>query len=325
LIINPAFKRFVEQELLPQTELKPQQFWLNFAQLITEFSPRNAELLNQRKRIQSEIDQWHRTHRDQLFDPAAYFSFLESIGYIHSAGEDFSISTDNVDAEIAQIAGPQLVVPLKNARFALNAANARWGSLYDALYGSDIIAEEAPSAAAKGYDPSRGNKVILWAREFLDKRFPIAHGTHQDATGYQIVDSAVQICLSSGHKTQLLNPDQFIAFSGSHSKPTGLLFRNNGLHIEIQFDDNSPIGQTDKAGISDVIVEAAITTIMDCEDSVAAVDPEDKLEVYRNWLGLMLGTLTASFKKGSSTVTRALNDNRVYQTANNESLQLPGR
>lgn len=324
-MINPAFKLFIEHEVLPHTQLEASQFWLNLAGLIADFAPRNRELLAVRDRFQSRISQWHKETKGQNVSPSEYLSFLKSIGYIEPIGDDFSISTSNVDAEIAHMAGPQLVVPLKNARFALNAANARWGSLYDALYGSDIIADNTNLTKPGGYDPARGSKVVAWVRDFLDQRFPLATGSHRNVTNYQIVDSALVITLGSGEKTQLSNLEQFVAFSGLRSNPDCLLLKNHGLHIEIQFDEQSAISKADQAGISDVVVEAAITTIMDCEDSVAAVDPEDKIEVYRNWLGLMLGTLSASFKKDLTTVTRRLNDNRVYQTPEGKNLNLSGR
>ncbi len=322
-MINAEFKLFIEQEVLPHTNLKPIQFWSDFAALIAEFEPRNSQLLKVRKKFQDQISQWHKDHQEFEFDE--YYKFLESIGYIQSVCDDFSISTSNVDPEIATIAGPQLVVPLKNARFALNAANARWGSLYDALYGSDILASEPSDADNKGYDPARGSNVISWARDFLDQSFPLAQGSHHDVTGYQVVDSLMQMTLGSGQHTGLLDPDQFVAFDGNHSSPHCLLMQNHGLHVELQFDTQSPIGKTDLAGVSDIVIEAAITTIMDCEDSVAAVDPEDKLEVYRNWLGLMLGTLTTSFSKGASSITRRLNSNRVYKTPSGTVYELSGR
>ena len=324
-MINPEFKLFIEQEVLPHTELEPNQFWSDLAALIAEFAPRNVQLLSVREDFQRQISQWHKDHNNKEIEFDEYHQFLESISYIQAKGGDFSISTNSVDAEIATIAGPQLVVPLKNARFALNAANARWGSLYDALYGSDIIASEHAATHNTGYDPARGSKVISWARNFLDQSFPLAQGSHHDVTAYQIVDSLLQMTLSSGLVTGLLNPNQFVAFNGNHSTPQCLLLKNNGLHVELQFDTQSPIGKTDLAGVSDIIVEAAVTTIMDCEDSVAAVDPEDKLEVYRNWLGLMLGNLTTSFQKGTTSVTRRLNPNRVYQTTAGTAYELSGR
>ena len=325
LMIDPAFKLFIEQEVLPHTALEPEQFWQNFAELIAEFAPRNGQLLKIRAELQAKISQWHSENKGRPIEANEYLNFLKSIDYIRETGDDFSISTRNVDTEIAQIAGPQLVVPLKNARFALNAANARWGSLYDALYGSDIIEQDSSTTENQGYDQARGDKVIAWVRDFLDQQFPLEAGSHHGATNYQVIGSTIQVTLDSGQKTQLKDNKLFVAFNGEPTKPNCLLLKNHGLHIEIQFDAQSLIGKTDKAGISDVIVEAAITTIMDCEDSIAAVDPQDKIETYRNWLGLMMGTLTASFQKGSTTVKRALNGDRVYKTPANKPYVLPGR
>ncbi len=325
MIIDPAFQLFIDQEVLPHTQLSPSQFWLDFAELIAKFAPRNAQLLSLRAQLQAQISQWHIQHRDRPIDPNAYLKFLRSIGYIHPSAEDFSISTTNVDAEIAQISGPQLVVPLKNARFALNAANARWGSLYDALYGSDVIERDPNTLPTKGYDRSRGDKVILWVREFLDLHFPLEAGSHRDAATYKVVNASAQITLNSGQQTKFKKPQQFVAYNGEASTPSCLLLKNNGLHIEIQFDPHGPVGKTDSAGISDVVVEAAITAIMDCEDSVAAVDVEDKLDTYRNWIGLMQGSLTASFQKDSGLFTRSLNGNRVYKTPTNAPYELAGR
>lgn len=322
-LINSAFKHFVENEILPFTDLDTAAFWQSLHALIAEFSPRNRELLANRAKFQEQLSQWHTQNFGPLFDPLEYRSFLQSIGYIVQENDDFTISTEAVDPEIATMAGPQLVVPLKNARFALNAANARWGSLYDALYGSDVIDKNTDTGA--GYNAQRGAAVIQWVRNFLDQSFPLEQGSHHESIGYRIDNSSLMVSLSNGSHSQLKNPEQCMAFTGSAKQPRCLLLKHNGLHVEIQFDQSSAIGKSDKAGISDVIMEAALTTIMDCEDSVAAVDSVDKIEVYRNWLELMRGTLTSKFVKGSSTVTRTLNPDRSYQTLANAPYHLSGR
>lgn len=314
---------FVEREALPGTGIQSAQFWQGLSKLIHDLAPRNAALLDKRNQLQAKIDAWHLAHPGAKFDPRTYKDFLREIGYLVSEGGEFSVSTGNVDAEIARIAGPQLVVPVSNARYALNAANARWGSLYDALYGTDVIPAEA-DAQAKGYDPRRGAKVIAYARAFLDKHFALAQGSHQDAVGYR-VDAAGWVVKLSGGETQLRNPSAFVGYQGEPSAPGAVLLVHNELHVEIRIDRAHRIGRTDPAGISDVVLESAITTIQDCEDSVAAADAEDKVGVYRNWLGLMKGTLQATLEKNGRSVQRTLNPDRIYRGLDGADLVRPGR
>jgi malate synthase len=322
LRISPVLYEFIENEALPGTGLDAQAFWSGFAALAHKLAGENKALLAERDRLQSAIDDWHVARRGKPHDAGAYRSFLEEIGYLVPEGPDFSVTTQNVDPEIASVAGPQLVVPLTNARFALNAANARWGSLYDALYGTDVIPQEGELAAGKGYNAKRGEKVIAYAREALDQAAPLAQGSHKDVTEYKVVNGALS--------PSLKNPSQLKGYVGEAAAPSIILLTHNGLHLEIHIDRNSLIGKTDKAGVSDLVVEAAITTIVDCEDSIAAVDAEDKTAAYRNWLGLMKGTLSASFDKAGKTMLRALNSDRVYTALPNSknsdgTLILPGR
>jgi malate synthase len=325
LKVNAALKDLIDTEICPGTGIAPAAFWSSFEAIITEFTPRNQALLAHRDALQTQIDDWHKARQGQPLDMAAYKAFLAEIGYLQPEPADFSIDTQNVDTEIAEQAGPQLVVPVKNARYALNAANARWGSLYDALYGSDVIAEDGGAERSGGYNPVRGAKVIAWARGHLDTAAPLAQGSHADATAYALVDGALQVSLANGASTGLAQPEKCVGYQGDAAAPSAVLLKNNGLHIEIQIDPASPIGKTDAAGVKDLLVEAAITTIMDCEDSVAAVDAEDKIEVYRNWLGLMKGTLEERLEKGGKTVTRRLNDDRYYTAMDGGELRLPGR
>ena len=317
LQVARALHDFIAAEALPGTGIAADAFWSGFAALAHRLAPQNKALLAERDRLQTAIDDWHKAHRGKPHDAAAYRAFLESIGYLVPEGADFQITTQNVDPEIATVAGPQLVVPLTNARFALNAANARWGSLYDALYGTDAIAQDGDLAAGKSYNEKRGQAVIAFARDALDQAAPLAAGSWKDASGFSVKNGALT--------PSLKNPSQFKGHTGDAAAPALVLLEQNGLHLEVHFDASTPIGKSDKAGISDVVLESAITTIMDCEDSIAAVDAEDKVVAYRNWLGLMNGSLTASFDKGGKTMTRALAPDRVYTGADGSALTLPGR
>ncbi len=303
------------------TGIAADQFWRGFAALLAEFAPRNRALLAERDALQAQIDNWHRSNP---FDPVTYRQFLRDIGYLLPEGPDFQIETQNVDSEIAILAGPQLVVPVMNARYALNAANARWGSLYDALYGTDAIARD-PSESAKGYDPKRGARVIAFAREFLDRSVPLKDGSHSDATQYVIIDGELQIALKSGKTAPLQQRHALVGYNGEAHAPSSILLRHNGLHIEIQIDRAHSIGSTDAAGIKDIVLESALTTIQDLEDSIAAVDGEDKALAYANWLGLMQGDLSESFVKDGKTLTRTLSPDRTFTALDGGNLTLPGR
>jgi malate synthase len=308
---------FINQEALPGSGVDVDKFWAGFAALAVRLMPQNKALLAERDRLQAAIDGWHKAHPAKPIDAAAYTAFLKETGYLQPEGADFQIGTQNVDPEIATVAGPQLVVPLTNARFALNALNARWGSLYDALYGTDAISQEGELAPGKGYNQKRGDAVIAFARDALDKAAPLASGSWKDVAGLSVEDGALNPALK--------DPSQFKGYVGDAKAPSQLLLTHNGLHIEIHVDRSHTIGKTDKAGISDVVLESAITTIMDCEDSIAAVDAEDKVGAYRNWLGLLNGSLTAKFQKGGKTLERAANPDRDYTTPNGGQLTLPGR
>ena len=325
LNISKHLKDFLENEVLDGLDISKEHFWSSFEEIVNEFSPRNKALLQKREDIQTQIDNWHLEYKGQDFNHAEYKSFLTDIGYIAPRSPDFLISTDNVDPEIKTIAGPQLVVPVMNARFALNAANARWGSLYDALYGTDVISEDNGAEKVGGYNPVRGDKVIDFAKNFLDETVPLEQGSFRDVVGFEFVDSKIQALLPDLGKVGLKNPSQYIGYSANGSNAYALLFKNNNLYFEIQVDANHPIGSTDKAGIKDILMESAITTIQDCEDSVAAVDGEDKTTVYRNWLGLMKGNLTETFSKNGSNMTRELNPDRHYVSKTGEDLVLSGR
>jgi malate synthase len=325
LNISKHLKDFLENEVLDGLDISKEHFWSSFEEIVNEFSPRNKALLQKREDIQTQIDNWHLEYKGQDFNHAEYKSFLTDIGYIAPRSPDFLISTDNVDPEIKTIAGPQLVVPVMNARFALNAANARWGSLYDALYGTDVISEDNGAEKVGGYNPVRGDKVIDFAKNFLDETVPLEQGSFRDVLGFEFVDSKIQALLPDLGKVGLKNPSQYIGYSANGSNAYALLFKNNNLYFEIQVDANHPIGSTDKAGIKDILMESAITTIQDCEDSVAAVDGEDKTTVYRNWLGLMKGNLTETFSKNGSNMTRELNPDRHYVSKTGEGLVLSGR
>ena len=314
---------FLNTELLPKINLEQSHFWSGFEALIAEFSPRNRVLLSIRDEMQAKIDAWHSQQGSTPHDSQAYEQFLRDIGYLVETGADFEIDTKNIDDEIALVAGPQLVVPVNNARFALNAANARWGSLYDALYGTDAIPEDGGAERSGGYNPVRGDRVIAYARSFLDQACSLRQGSHADSSSYAIIDGQLAIQTGDG-LTSLADQSQLRGFTGMATEPTSVLLKNNDLHIEIQIDAHSEIGQTDKAGIKDVILEAAITTIQDCEDSVAAVDAADKVMVYRNWLGLISGDLSETFIKDGNPLTRILNADREFETPGGGKLRLPG-
>ena len=314
---------FLNTELLPKINLEQSHFWSGFEALIAEFSPRNRVLLSIRDEMQAKIDAWHSQQGSTPHDSQAYEQFLRDIGYLVETGADFEIDTKNVDDEIALVAGPQLVVPVNNARFALNAANARWGSLYDALYGTDAIPEDGGAERSGGYNPVRGDRVIAYARSFLDQACSLRQGSHADSSSYAIIDGQLAIQTGDG-LTSLADQSQLRGFTGMATEPTSVLLKNNDLHIEIQIDAHSEIGQTDKAGIKDVILEATITTIQDCEDSVAAVDAADKVMVYRNWLGLISGDLSETFIKDGNPLTRILNADREFETPGGGKLRLPG-
>jgi malate synthase len=318
--INDNFRHFIDNEVMPLTQVNPDQFWKNLQHLIDDLAPRNRELLAKRDLIQQQLDDWHKSNDYQSIDIEVYKAFLKEIGYLVEEGADFSIDTSNVDAEIATMAGPQLVVPLKNARFALNAINARWGSLYDALYGSDIIPKTGKLKPARGgYNELRGREVMKYCRDFLDKHFPLDDGaSHHDVTLYQIYYQQFTAVLKKGTYVGLKDSKQFVAFNGSKNSPNEIILKDNGLHINLRINHATSVGSQDDAGVEDLRVEGALTTIMDCEDSVTAVDTEDKIEVYRNWLGLMTGNLSTNFLKGGKTVTRALERDRIFTNRDDE-------
>ncbi|MGU3306064.1 malate synthase G [Pseudomonas sp. M5A4_2d] len=316
---------FVNNEAIPGTGITADQFWAGADKVIHDLAPKNKALLAKRDDFQARIDTWHQTHAGQAHDPVAYKAFLQDIGYLLPEAADFQASTQNVDDEIARMAGPQLVVPVMNARFALNASNARWGSLYDALYGTDAISEADGAEKGKGYNKVRGDKVIAFARAFLDEAAPLAAGSHVDSTAYKIVDGKLVVGLKGGSNSGLRDDAQLIGFQGPATEPTAILLKHNGLHFEIQIDASAPVGQTDAAGVKDVLMEAALTTIMDCEDSVAAVDADDKVVIYRNWLGLMKGDLAEEVAKGGKTFTRTMNADRVYTGVDGQDVTLHGR
>ncbi|RMT89917.1 hypothetical protein ALP39_01178 [Pseudomonas marginalis pv. marginalis] len=316
---------FVNNEAIPGTGITADQFWAGADKVIHDLAPKNKALLAKRDDFQARIDTWHQTHAGQAHDPVAYKAFLQDIGYLLPEAADFQASTQNVDDEIARMAGPQLVVPVMNARFALNASNARWGSLYDALYGTDAISEADGAEKGKGYNKVRGDKVIAFARAFLDEAAPLSAGSHVDSTGYKIVDGTLIVSLKGGSNSGLRDDAQLIGFQGPAAEPIAILLKHNGLHFEIQIDASTPVGQTDAAGVKDVLMEAALTTIMDCEDSVAAVDADDKVVIYRNWLGLMKGDLAEEVAKGGKTFTRTMNADRVYTGVDGQDVTLHGR
>lgn len=323
LSVDKQLAEFVKKQLLPGTHLDEHQFWKSFAHIVQTLTPLNKSLLAKREQLQKQIDDYHVANKN--VDQAQYQAFLKDIGYLVDEPENFNIETQNVEPEIALTAGPQLVVPVSNARFALNAANARWGSLYDALYGTDVLSEEDGAEKGTQYNPVRGFKVMAYARQFLDKALPLENGSHIESTNYSIVDGALAITLRDSSHTTLKNPEQLVGYQGEAQNPSVILLKNNGLHVELQIDHHHPIGQADKAGLKDVVLEAALTTIMDCEDSVAAVDAEDKVQVYKNWLGLMQGNLVETFRKGDKMVDRTLQADRQYTGLDGQKLTLKGR
>ena len=315
----------VKQDIIPGTGVDADGFWQSFSAIVADFAPKNRQLLKKRDELQAQIDNFHRERFGKPHNHAEYKAFLQDIGYLVPEDGEFAITTSNVDPEIAMQAGPQLVVPVMNARFALNAANARWGSLYDALYGTDVLPETDGADKTASYNPVRGAKVIAYARQLLDDAAPLLKGSHKDSTQYSVVGGQLLVTLKDGSQASLADPEQLAGYQGDAGSPDLVLFKNNNLHMEVQFDSNSLIGSSDSAGIKDILMEAALTTIMDCEDSVAAVDAEDKALVYSNWLGLMKGDLEESLEKGGKTIVRRMNPDREYTTPEGGSLVLPGR
>ncbi len=323
LQVSEVLDKLITEKVCINIDVEPDHFWNSFNAIVKEFTPRNKALLAEREELQTKIDNWHKENKE--FNKEQYKEFLKEIGYWVETNEDFNIETTNVDAEISTIAGAQLVVPVMNARFALNAANARWGSLYDALYGTDMISEEGGAEKGGAYNPVRGDKVIEFVKNFLNENFPLSNSTYQEIAAFQINEGNLEITLKDQSKVSLQDPDKFEGYSGDNENPSGILLKNNNLHIEIQIDREDSVGKDDLAGIKDVSVESAITTIQDCEDSVAAVDGEDKTTVYANWLGLMQGNLEETFNKGGKEMTRKLNADRDFSKPNGESFSLPGR
>ncbi len=323
--IAPALYDFVNEKALPGTGVEADAFWAGFDVVVNELAPRNRALLLKRDDLQAKIDSYHVERQGQPHNADEYKAFLQEIGYLLPQGDDFEAETVNVEPEIGQMAGPQLVVPVMNARFALNAANARWGSLYDALYGTKAISEDDGATKGPGYNEVRGHKVIAYARDFLNQAIPLATGSHVDSTAYRLVDGQLQVALNDGTTTGLADAGKLQGFTGDASAPTGLLFQNNGLHFEVQIDASTQVGATDPAGVSDILMESALTTIMDCEDSVAAVDADDKVVTYGNWLGLMQGNLEETVSKGGKTFTRRMNADREYEGVNGDTVTLKGR
>ena len=323
--VDRALYEFVTREAMPGTGVDEATFWRGFAALVRRLAPRNHALMRRRDELQSQIDAWHREHPGAQFDPAAYKELLVRIGYLAPEQGSFSVATANVDPEISEVAGPQLVVPVNNARYALNAANARWGSLYDALYGTDAIADDDGAGRGGSYNPRRGAKVIAFVRGFLDEHFTLAEGSHRDSVGYRISSRGLEVALKGGITGVLKEPGALKGFQGAPESPSLILLEHHGLHVEICVDREHSIGREDPAGVSDVVLEAAVTTIQDCEDAVTAVTAQDKVLVYRNWLGLMRGTLEARFAKGTQSLLRRLNPDRRYRTPSGGEVVLPGR
>ena len=325
LSIDPSLEALVREEIMPGLGLDAKDFWNSFSHILNDLTPRNRELLEKRDRIQQQIDDWHLNRMGKPHDPQAYQEFLRSIDYLVPEGPDFKITTTGVDPEISQIPGPQLVVPVSNARYALNAANARWGSLLDAAYGTDVIPETEGAERGISYNPQRGEKVFGFVHGVLDASAPLAEGSFSRITGFSLDQGRLRMTLEGGHETGLQNPEQFAGFNGSPENPDSILLKKNGLHLDIQLDRNHPVGKDHPAGICDILLESAVTTIQDCEDSVAAVDASDKVHVYRNWLGLMKGDLSAKLDKGGKMITRTLNPDRKYKTPEGSEMVLPGR
>ncbi|OCX19672.1 malate synthase G [Pseudomonas graminis] len=325
LKVAANLKRFVDEEVIPGTGLTPELFWADFDSLVHDLAPVNRELLKERDRLQAQLDKWHKSNPGPVNDMPAYIAFLDSIGYLKQVPAQVQVSTNKVDIEVSEQAGPQLVVPAANARYALNAANARWGSLYDALYGTDTISSANGAEIKAGYNPLRGEKVIAFARALLDEAAPLATGSHVGAKAYAVDSGELLVTLADGSPSRLAQPEKYVGYQGEPRQPNAILLKNNGLHIEIQIDPASPIGATDPAGIKDLLLEAALSTIIDCEDSVAAVDADDKLVIYRNWLGLMKGDLTEALVKNGKTITRRLNADRQYTAADGSAITLHGR
>ncbi len=323
LQVSEVLDKLISEKVCVNIGVEPDKFWDSFNEIVKEFTPRNKALLEERDVLQAKIDNWHKENKE--FDKETYKAFLKEIGYWVEPNDDFEIETSNVDEEISTIAGAQLVVPVMNARFALNAANARWGSLYDALYGTDMISEEDGAERGGAYNEVRGDKVIEFSKDFLNENFPLSSGTYQEIAAFQISDNNLEITLKDQSKVTLEDNDKFEGYSGDVENPSGILLKNNNLHIEIQIDREDSVGKDDLAGIKDILVESAVTTIQDCEDSVAAVDGEDKCTVYANWLGLMQGNLEETFEKGGKTMTRKLNPDRDYSKPDGASFTLPGR
>jgi len=323
LQVSEELDKLISEKVCVNIDVKPEQFWDSFNEIVKEFTPRNKALLAEREELQTKIDNWHKENKE--FNKEAYKSFLKEIGYWVDTNEDFEIETTNVDAEISTIAGAQLVVPVMNARFALNAANARWGSLYDALYGTDMISEDDGAERGGAYNPVRGDKVIEFSKNFMNENFPLSSGTYQEIAAFQIADGKLEITLKDQSKVTLADDEKFVGYSGDLENPKGILMKNNNLHVEVQIDREDAVGKDDLAGIKDILVESAVTTIQDCEDSVAAVDGEDKATVYSNWLGLMQGNLEETFDKGGKAMTRKLNPDRDYSKPDGKAFTLPGR
>ena len=323
LQVSEELDKLISEKVCVNIDVEPEQFWNSFNEVVKEFTPRNKALLAEREELQTKIDNWHKENKE--FDKETYKSFLKEIGYWVDTNEDFEIETTNVDAEISTIAGAQLVVPVMNARFALNAANARWGSLYDALYGTDMISEDGGAERGGAYNPVRGDKVIEFSKNFMNENFPLSNGSYQEIAAFQITDGNLEITLKDQTKVTLADNDKFVGYSGDVENPSGILMKNNNLHVEVQIDREDSVGKDDLAGIKDILVESAVTTIQDCEDSVAAVDGEDKATVYSNWLGLMQGNLEETFDKGGKAMTRKLNPDRDYSNPEGVGFTLPGR